>query len=230
MVNVLEQLVDAIYETNRFSVADFIAVLSLVASWITIFFLIRENYAQKRPYVQVSFELIRSNLACVVIRNVGYVPVSLCKIEFDKNFIEQLPDSAEKRLFENGITNMDIFPGKYWVMFLGVIVPEIVKYENTILKVTFDYRRKDRKKLYSEKTMIDFKQYGNCLLYISEMDELRQVNKNMEKDIETMKKNIVEIRAVITKYCCLQDKVDRAVVSGYEFTEKEKSKKKGKKK
>ena len=78
--------------------------------------------------------------------------------------------------------------------------------------------------------MIDFKQYGNCLLYISEMDELRQVNKNMEKDIETMKKNIIEIRAVITKYCCLQDKVDRAVVSGYEITEKEKSKKKGKKK
>lgn len=105
MVNVLEQLVDAIYETNRFSFADFIAVLSLVASWITIFFLIRENYAQKRPYVQVSFELIRSNLACVVIRNVGTVPVSLCKIEFDKNFIEQLPDSDEKRLFENGIGN-----------------------------------------------------------------------------------------------------------------------------
>lgn len=81
MVNVLEQLVDAIYETNRFSFADFIAVLSLVASWITIFFLIRENYAQKRPYVQVSFELIRSNLACVVFRHVNKTCLFMSRYE-----------------------------------------------------------------------------------------------------------------------------------------------------
>ena len=48
-------------------------------------------------------------------------------IQFGQEFIKQLPDSDEKRLFENGISDMHIYPGKSWVMWLGLIVPDILK-------------------------------------------------------------------------------------------------------
>lgn len=107
-----QHLINAIYSLNGFSWTDAVSILSLIASWITIAFLLRDKLALERPYVQVSFELIRSNLACVVIRNTGTVPVSLCSIQFGQEFIKQLPDSDEKRLFENGISDMHIYPGK----------------------------------------------------------------------------------------------------------------------
>ena len=221
MVEVLQQLVDAVNKLNGFSWSEGVAILSLLSSWITIWFLLRDHIAENRPYIQVSFELIRSNLACVVIRNTGKVPVSLCNITFDKDFIKQLPDSEEKRLFENGITDMKIFPDKYWVMCLGVIVPKILEYENTVLKVDFSYRRIGRRKEYKESTIVDFKQYAKCLVYISEIDELREVDKRMASDVADLKKIVKEIKAVVTKYQYLSDRTERSIVLGYKVREEE---------
>ena len=89
-----------------------------------------------------------------------------------------VPDSDEKRLFENGISDMHIYPGKSWVMCLGVIVPDILKYQNTVLIVNYTYKRLGRRKEYSEDTSIDFKQYSKCMVYISEIDELRKLIRN----------------------------------------------------
>ncbi len=170
---------------------DAINILSVVAAWITIWFLLRERSEQNRPYLQISFELIRSNLACVVLRNTGNVPLSVKELQFDRGFIEQLPERDKKGLEHNKIDNLIIFPGKQWIICLGVIIPEILeKYDKKVLKLDYTYSRLKRKKKYVETSEIDFEQYGRCLVYISDIDELRQVDKRIANDIESVRKDI----------------------------------------
>ena len=69
----IKELVEAVNNLNSFSWSDFISLFSLIAAWITIAFLIKDKIDNKRPYLQITFELIRENLACIVIRNVGNV-------------------------------------------------------------------------------------------------------------------------------------------------------------
>lgn len=221
----IQQIIDMINSLNKFTVQDIISILALIASWITIWFLLRDKMEANRPYLQISFELIRSNLACVVIRNTGNVPVSLCQIQFDENFVKQLKNSDEKRLFENGITDLRIFPNRQWIMCLGVIVPEILKFENTVMHIKYTYKRIGKRKKYSETTEIDFKQYGKCLVYISEIDELREVNRKMARDVKELRNTIKSIKAVVTQYINIGDTSAHNVVSGYEISKSNKTKK-----
>lgn len=62
---------------------------------IPIVVLFIERGETKRPYVEVSFELVRSTMACLVIRNVGRVPAELKSMTFNDCFIQQL--TPEKR-------------------------------------------------------------------------------------------------------------------------------------
>lgn len=62
MEELLERLVIAVEQQNAaFPWDSVISVLALIASWITIFFLLKERSEKKRPYMQISFELVRSN-------------------------------------------------------------------------------------------------------------------------------------------------------------------------
>ena len=56
------ELIEAVKSNNSFSWEIMINILALVASWITIVFLLKERSENNRPYVQISFELIRSCL------------------------------------------------------------------------------------------------------------------------------------------------------------------------
>lgn len=64
------------------------------------FIFIKERSEGNRPYVQISFELIRSSLACIVIRNVGDVPLSIKSLSFSKDFINQI-NERERATFLN---------------------------------------------------------------------------------------------------------------------------------
>ena len=78
MEELLERLVIAVEQQNSaFPWDSVISVLALIASWVTIFFLLKERSEKNRPYMQISFELVRSTLACVVLRNVGTVPLEV---------------------------------------------------------------------------------------------------------------------------------------------------------
>ena len=217
MESLLKELIEVIEKNNSFSLMDAINILSVVAAWITIWFLLRERSKQNRPYLQVSFELIRSNLTCVVLRNTGNVPLSVKELQFDREFIEQLPERDRKGLEHNKIDNLIIFPGKQWIICLGVIVPEILeKYDKKVLKLDYTYSQLKRKKKYVETSEIDFEQYGRCLVYISDIDELRQVDKKIANDIESVRKDIKKIQAVVVKYANLQDANKKVLIAGYE--------------
>ena len=69
MEELLERLVIAVEQQNSaFPWDSVISILALIASWVTIFFLLKERSEKNRPYMQISFELVRSTLACIVLR------------------------------------------------------------------------------------------------------------------------------------------------------------------
>lgn len=220
MEEILRELIVVIQESNAFSWKDVISMMSVVASWITIWFLLKERAESNRPYLQITFELIRSNLTCVVLRNTGNVPLTINKLHFDEKFINQLPEREREGLKNNKISNMTIFPGKRWIVCLGVIIPDILeKYNKKTLKIDYTYTRFKRKKKYEESVEIDFEQYGRCLVYISDIDELRNVNKQIVNEIEKVKKDVHKIHGVIVKYANLDDKSNKTIVAGYERDE-----------
>lgn len=216
MEKLMKELIETVNRSNSFSWNEIIGIIALVCSWITIGFLLLERHEKNRPYLQITFELVRSNLACLVLRNVGNVPLSLKELIYDEEFIKQLPEDDYKRLKEQKITDMKIFPGKQWIICLGVIIPEILeKYEKTDIEIKYAYSKLNRNKRYKEETVIDFNQYSKFLVYISEIDELTRVNEKIVKDTNTMKKELKKISANIVSYADLTQRVSSNIVTGY---------------
>lgn len=77
-LDALERIANALEQQNGIPVWE---ILINIITWIwviiPIIVLFIERGEIKRPYVEVSFELVRSTMACLVIRNVGMVPVEL---------------------------------------------------------------------------------------------------------------------------------------------------------
>ena len=187
MESKIDELIKSIDRLNSFSWGDIISLVALIGSWITIFILLKDKHNENRPYLQVTFELVRSNLTCVVLRNVGKVPLVLTHIHYDEDFINQLDERDKKYLNDNTVNNLTIFPGKEWIVCLGVIVPDILnKFELKKLKVNYEYKKLNGIKTFKENTEIDFEQYSRFLVYISEIDELKQVNEFRSNMIDTV--------------------------------------------
>lgn len=203
----VERLISAIESLSKFSINDLINILALSFSFITIVILIKDKLDSNRPYLQVSFELVRSSLACLTIRNVGKVPLVLYNLYFDNNFISQLPRDVREFLENNDIRNLKLFPGDKWIVTLGVNVFDILNNFN-IKHVDVSYRYKKINGLikYNESSFIDFEQYKGFLVYVSEMDELRKAIVEVDKTLD-------EVKGKIVKYCSLQDNYIKVISS-----------------
>ena len=113
MEELLERLVIAVEQQNSaFPWDSVISILALIASWVTIFFLLKERSEKNRPYMQISFELVRSTLACVVLRNVGTVPLEVKSLIFNETFTKQLQTKTQERLKKKESTSIVIFQGR----------------------------------------------------------------------------------------------------------------------
>lgn len=220
MEQLIKELIQSVNNLNKFSWSDLISLVSLIGAWITIFFLIKDKIENKRPYLQITFELVRDNLTCIVLRNVGNIPLELKKIKFDEDFVNQLPERERRGLIDNKINNMKIFPGKQWIICLGVIVPEILEnYEIKSLKIDYEYSKIGKKRRYKEITDVDFTQYSRMLVYVSEIDELRNQNQKLERELKNITKDVKNIRATLVNYVNLKDTNTKTLVSGYEKSE-----------
>lgn len=212
----IDELINSINNLSNFSWGDLINLIALIGSWITIFILLKDKLNDSRPYLQISFELVKSNLTCVVIRNVGKTPLKITSIHYDEEFIKQLPKQEQRYLNDNTINNLTIFPGKEWIVCLGVIIPEILeKFNKKTLKVDYSYKKINGVKIYKEFTEIDFEQYSRFLVYISEIDELKQVNQKIEKNTKNLEKRLKNIEANIVQYHNIQDTYIKTIVNGY---------------
>ncbi|MFR3342156.1 MAG: hypothetical protein ACLTTE_05705 [Clostridia bacterium] len=220
MEDLMKKLIESVNNLGKFSWNEAITLFSLVAAWVTIILLLKDKFENKRPYLQITFELIRDNLTCIILRNVGNVPLEIKKLKLDEKFVKQLPEREQQGLLNNNINNMKIFPGKQWILCLGVIVPEILeKYAIITLNVDYEYSKMGKKKKYKESTEIDFKQYSRMLVYVSEIDELRNENKKIEKEMKNITKKVKNIRATIVQYANVEDTHTKTIVNGYEKNE-----------
>lgn len=205
MEQLMEELIEVIKKVNNFSILDFVSILSVVAAWFTIWFLLKERAENNRPYLQITFELVRSSMVCLVIRNVGKPPLSVKELILD-DFIEQLDTRDCSRLKNNGISDLRIFPNKQWVISFGVTTFDVInKFENKAVNVECIYSKINKKKKYREKICIDFEQYKPFMVYISEIDELRAESKKTTQKLKDIDKKISNLNDNIIEYYNVTD-------------------------
>lgn len=188
MIDAINRVAEAIERSNNG--VDYAAIVSAVCSVISlvaIILLLIERHEKKRPYLQVSFELKRSNLACLVIRNVGEVSAKLGEIAFNESFREQLPQKGQKNIADRSNLNISIHPKQQWVIALDVLVGEAMKYRESKLSVTIKYSANGKKKTYTEVNEIEFQDYKPFLIYISEIDELKKEIHLLAQNIQLMR-------------------------------------------
>ena len=194
VIELLERIIIALEQQNGIPTWEIlINIIPWVGVLITIAFLLIERIEKKRPYLEISFELVRSTMACLVIRNVGSVPVELKSMKFNSEFIEQLEYDKIQSLKKKQEMNVVIYPGKSWVLSLDKNVFDVIGFSNSELKIDYIYRKLKKRKKYAETTTIDFKEYGSFLVYLSEIDELKTMT---EKKLT----EITKLCDKITKY------------------------------
>lgn len=199
MQELIERLVVAVEQQNSaFPWDSVISILALIASWVTIFFLLKERSEKNRPYMQISFELVRSTLACVVLRNVGIVPLEVKSLMFNETFTKQLQTKTQERLKKKESTSIVIFPGQKWIISFDTNVFNIINdFEEKTVKIDYRYFKYGKKKTYDDKIEIDFSEYAGFLDYISEVDEFKNSVDNLKKSMNSMDKDIKKLAVLI---------------------------------
>lgn len=173
-----------------------IQLFSMLASWITIIFLLFERHSKQRPYLQISFELVRSSLACLIIRNVGECPLVVSSIKLSKDFVEQLNQETQNRITSLETSDIKIFPKNFYVFSLDVTTGTILN-NFKVKKLTLEYKYNKLVNLYrkyEEQPIIDFSQYASMLIYISEIDELKGSVDKLLGEVTQIKKLIPSTR------------------------------------
>lgn len=219
MEDLLRELIDSVNNLNSFSWNDFINILALIGSWITIVFLLIERREHNRPYLQITFELVRSSLACIVLTNTGNVPLTIRNLKFDEEFIKQLPET-EQKLLRKQKNDIRIFPNKKWIICLGVITSDILNnFEKKNLEISYSYSKINKNKIYKDNSNIDFEQYSGFLVYVSEIDELKQVNDKIEKHTKEINKEIKKVSASLVQYQNLECEFINSIIERYDKNE-----------
>ena len=151
MEELIERLVIAVEQQNTaFPWDSVISVLALIASWVTILFLLKERSEKNRPYMQISFELVRSTLG-----NVGTVPLEVKGLTFNENFTKQLQEKTQKRLKKKESTSIVIFPGQKWIVSFDTNVFNIINdFEEKTVRIGYEYCKYGKNKSYTEKIAI----------------------------------------------------------------------------
>ncbi|MEG1631197.1 MAG: hypothetical protein RR423_02940 [Hydrogenoanaerobacterium sp.] len=208
MESALKELIEVIRQSNvGIDWVSWVSAICSAISLVAIALLILERKEKKRPYLQAAFELLRSSLACVTIKNVGEVPAELHSLYFNKNFTKQLPKDSQTYAKSREDLHISIYPKQQWVICLGVATHEISNYNEKNLEVTLKYNHKGKiKKDYIEKEIVNFEDYNGFLVYISEIDELKDT-------LKTVTKSLNGIEKALSKY--LPSTVDKIVAVAY---------------
>lgn len=218
----IQQLTDIISQQNSaFDWSSAISAACSLISLIAIALLLIERKEKKRPYLQVSFELLRSSLVCIVIRNVGEVPAKLKELCFNQDFVKQMPELGRRHAEDRKDLNISIYPNQKWILCLDIVAGEAINYKNTKLNISYKYSSKENKKIYFENETVDFNDYSNFLVYISDVDELANEVKKLGNNIEKINKTLNKMQKVqqhcteTQTYSTIGDKCQSTIVTGH---------------
>lgn len=189
----LQQLTEAVKELNSVPYIEVIfSFLSLIAPAVTIIILLVERYENRRPYLQISFELVRSTLACIVFRNTGNSPLKIENLKFRDDFIVQLKPDTQTRLKNKEKTDIMIFPNRNWVMSFDVTVSDIISdFKEKKVNIHYIYSGLGvHRKRYKEEITIDFEEYKGMLDYISDLDEFKRSVDKLRGTFDSFTKSV----------------------------------------
>ena len=218
----IQELIDAVNRNAQISGWEILTSICSVISLVAIVILLIERKEKKRPYLQITFELIRDNLVCLVLRNVGETPAILRKISFSERFVKQLPSGGQTHLRNRDDLSLTLYPNQQWVIDLDVISSTVFQYECHTLDVTLEYSKPGQnRRRYKETSSICFDDYMSFLVYISETDELRKAIKSMDSNIVKIGRKIEKALKIdtssqvqTTSFARLQDEYLRTIVTG----------------
>ena len=223
LINAINNFANAIIQLIGSDWTGTVSAFCSVISLIAIIILLIERREKKRPYLQISFELVRSSLVCLVIRNVGDVPAMLNEIKFNPDFVKQMPENARNHAKDRTELNIYIHPKQQWVLGLDQITPTVLQYQNTQLEVSFAYTAKGKKrKKYKDTEIIDFNDYSGFLVYISEVDELRDEVKKLTQAMKTVAKHLNKLanrqpaQVKTETYRNIGDEYSKTIVTGFQ--------------
>lgn len=222
LVNAINNFANAIIQLIGSDWTGTVSAFCSVISLIAIIILLIERREKKRPYLQVSFELVKSSLVCLVIRNVGEVPAVLNEIKFNPTFVKQMSEHAQKQAKDRTDLNVSIHPKQQWVLCLDEITPTVLRYQNTQLEVSFTYSPKGKqRKKYRDTEIIDFNDYSGFLVYISEVDELRDEVKKLTQAMKAIAKPLNKLanhqptQVRTETYHSIDEVCSRTMVTGF---------------
>lgn len=172
----------------------------LLSLWliIPVIVLLIDKYNDNRPKLIISFEIIRSSLVCLVIRNIGNTELELISLKMNDDFITQLDSIQQTALKSMDKTKIFISSKKQWVLNLGITTFNLLeKFKTKELEIKYKYRKPGRMKTFCDKVKIDFNSYAHFMIYISELDEINTSIKKLTSAVEK-KNNKIEGQLVET--------------------------------
>lgn len=195
----LQQLTEAVKELNSVPYIEVIfSFLSLIAPAVTIIILLIERYENRRPYLHISFELVRSTLACIVLRNTGNSSLKIESLKFSESFMSQLRKDTQTRFKNMAKTNITIFPNRMWVMSLDESVSDIIdEFKEKKVQISCFYSRLGvHTKKYKVDEIIDFEEYKGMMDYISDLDEFKRSVDKLRKTFDNVAKSTAQVTDV----------------------------------
>ena len=167
-----------------------ISVLAFVVSVIPVIILLRERAEKFDPQLVVSFEIIRSSLACVVLKNTGQVPLALSSLKFQEDWLNAVNSHGNlNELLTLKETCVVVHPEQQHVISFSANHFELPKDKSLLIEYKYHKLPKTNKtKIITDKIEFDPKQYDLFLLYKSDIDELNKMLKDKLSGIEKLLK------------------------------------------
>ena len=139
--------------------------------------MIKQFNETNRPVVTIRFDIIRSGLLCFVLENIGPVAATDIQIKINAPFLDNI-EKYESRSTLREISKAHLFLSSNQKLYIPLAgQQDYSKIAEVPAEFVITYNGK-----YSESTQIDLWQYRFMLVYNSELEDISQHLKKIEKE------------------------------------------------
>lgn len=167
---------------------------------IPVILLLMDKNNEKNPILKISFELVRSTLACLKFQNLGKVDLELLSFKVNEEFIPIIPDKNRIAVSSLNNTQILITSGQSWILNLGITITDVINSYASDVVLSYEYRKVGKDEIYKDKMTINFKNYSHFMVYISEMDEINSTLKDIVKETKVVKTELVKTTRLLSNY------------------------------
>ena len=148
----------------------------------------RQFDEENRPFVTVTFDVIRSGIIALCIENHGKQVANHVKVQISNEFVDNMTDNGSKELVRKLCeASFTLGIGRKWYVCLGSHL-ELGQLSKVPLTVDISYS--DRNGEYKETTSIDLSQYFWSIMYDSPAEDAKQELAKMSKAMQSIEKKL----------------------------------------